>query len=136
VTTIAKEFSMSGPFIVMSKSRIKPDKAEAYAAWCAEMFADVEEQEPRLLAFNQWDAEDRTSSVVIQVHPDAESFEYHLKLFGERVKETFDYIDLEAVEVYGPPSPFVQQFISHGLGGLPVTLHPRHVVGFTRLTGA
>lgn len=124
---------MSGPFIVMSRSTIQPGKAEAYAAWCADMFADVEEQEPRLLAFNQWESEDHTSSVVIQVHPDAESFEYHLKLFGERVKETFDYIDLEAVEIYGPPNPFVEQFIGHGLEGLPVTTHPRRTHGFTRL---
>ena len=127
---------MSGPFIVISKSRIQPGKAEAYAAWCADMFADVEEQEPRLLAFNQWESEDHTSSVVIQVHQDAESFEYHLKLFGERVKETFDYLHLEAVEIYGPPNPFVEQFISHGLEGLPVTTHPRHTMGLTRLAGA
>lgn len=127
---------MSGPFIVISRSRVKPGKAEAYAAWCDEMFADVEEQEPRLLAFNQWESEDHTSSVVIQVHPDAESFEYHLKLFGERVKETFDQIDVQAVEIYGPASPFVEQFVSHGLEGLPVTLYPQHTGGFTRLTPA
>lgn len=125
---------MSGPFIMMSKSRVRPGKAQAYAAWCAEMFADVEEQEPRLLAFNQWTTEDHASSVVIQVHPDAESFEYHLKLFGERVKEAFEYIDVEAIEIYGAPSPFVEQFVSHGLEGLSVTIHPLHQCGFTRLT--
>lgn len=117
----------------MSKSRIRPGKAEAYASWCLDMFGDVEEQEPRLLAFNQWDSEDHTSSVVIQVDPDAESFEYHLKLFGERVQETFEYLYLEAVEIYGAPSPFVEQFVSHGFEGVPVTVHPRHAVGFTRL---
>lgn len=124
---------MSGPFIMMSKSRIKPGKAEAYAAWCADMFRDVEEQEPRLLAFNLWESEDHTSSVVIQVHPDAESFEYHLKLFGERVKETFGYIDVEGLEIYGAPSPFVEQFVTHGVPGMPVTVHPVHKAGFTRL---
>jgi hypothetical protein len=127
---------MSGPFIFISKSRIKPGKEDAYAAWCADMFPDVEEQEPRLLAFNQWESEDNTSSVVIQVHPDAESFEYHLKLFGERVQETFEYIDVESLEIYGPPSPFVEQFVRHGLENLSVTVHPRHSGGFTRLTGA
>lgn len=127
---------MSGPFIVMSKSRIKPGKADAYAAWSADMFRDVEEQEPRLLAFNIWESDDHTSSVVIQVHPDAESFEYHLKLFGERVRETFDYIDLDGVEIYGAPSPFVEHFVTHGLSGLLVTVHPLHKAGFTRLQGA
>jgi hypothetical protein len=71
--------------------------------------------------------------VVIQVHPDAESFEFHLKLFGERVRETFDYIDLEGVEVYGPPSPYVEEFLTHGREGLSVTAHPLRKAGFTRL---
>jgi hypothetical protein len=124
---------MSGPFIMMSKSRIKPGKADAYATWSADMLGDVEEQEPRLLAFNVWESADHTSSVVIQVHPDAESFEYHLKLFGERVKEAFEYIDVEGVEIYGPPSPFVEQFVTHGVPGMPVTVHPLHKAGFTRL---
>src|SRR5215203_868669 len=109
---------MSGPFIMMSKYRIKPGKADAYAAWSADMFGDVEEQEPRLLAFNVWESADHTSSVVIQVHPDAESFEY---------------IDVEGVEIYGPPSPFVEQFVTHGVPGMPVTVHPLHKAGFTRL---
>lgn len=127
---------MSGPFILMSKVRVKPGKAAAYAAWCTDMFADVEEQEPRLLAFNQWASEDHSSSVVIQVHPDAESFEYHLKLFGERVKETFEHTELEAIEIYGAPTPFVEQFVSHGIEGVSVTIHPLHQCGFTRLAAS
>jgi hypothetical protein len=127
---------MSSPFILISRSRIKPGKSVAYAAMCVDMFRDVEEQEPRLLAFNIWESEDHTSSVVIQVHPDAESFEYHLKLFGERVKEAFDYVDIEGVEIYGPPSPFIEQFVTHGAPGMPVTVHPLHKAGFTRLRGA
>jgi hypothetical protein len=74
--------------------------------------------------------------VVIQLNPDAESFEYHLKLFGERVKEAFDYVDIEGVEIYGPPSPFIEQFVTHGAPGMPVTAHPLHKAGFTRLRGA
>jgi hypothetical protein len=126
---------MDGPFIVISRSRIKQGKAESYAALSRTLFHDIEEGEPRLLAFNQYDSADHTSSVVVQVHPDAESFEYHLKLFGERVQETFDYLDLDVVEVYGPPSPFVEDVVSHGLEGVQVVVHPLHTVGFTRLGG-
>jgi len=126
---------MSGPFIVVGRSRLKPGKADAYAAWRTEMFCDVEEHEPRLLAFNEWDSEDEESSAVIQVHPDAESFEYHLKLFSERVHEALDYIDVEGVEIYGPPSPFVEQLVTHGVPGMAVTVHPLDKAGFTRLHG-
>lgn len=126
---------MSGPFIVMSKSRIKPGKAEDYRAMWAPMFHKVEQDEPRLLAFNMYESEDGTSSVVIQVHPDAESFEYHLKLFGEQVRAMLDCIEVEGVEIYGPPNPFVEQFVTHGVPGMPVTVHPLHKAGFTRLRG-
>jgi uncharacterized protein YkuJ len=126
---------MSGPFIVISRSRIKPGKAESYAAAAAQMLSDIEEQEPRLLAFNQWESEDDSSSVVIQVHPDAESFEYHLKLFGDRVRLMFDDIDVQGLEIYGPPNPFVEEFATHGVPGMPVALHRLHKGGFTRLGG-
>ena len=49
------------------------------------------------------------------------------------MREAFDYIDVEGVEIYGPPSPFVEQFVTHGVPGMPVTVHPLHKAGFTRL---
>jgi hypothetical protein len=122
---------MSGPFIVVGRSRLKPGKADAYAAWRTEMFREVEEQEPRLLAFNEWDSDDDTSSVVIQVHPDAESFEYHLKLFGERVQEALDYI--EALRSTVRRAPLWNS--SYGVTGMRITVHPLHKAGFTRLQG-
>lgn len=124
---------MSGPFVIISRSRIKPGQARAYEEWSASFLPDVEEGEPRLLAFNQWETADGNTSVVMQVHPDAESFEYHLKLFGDRVRESFGYLDVEGVEIYGPPSAFVEEFVTHGVAGMPITVHPAHTGGFTRL---
>jgi len=124
---------MSAPFIVISKSQVKPGKAEDYAAACEQLFAEVEENEPRLLAFNQYETDDG-SSVVIQVHPDAESFEYHLKLFGEKVNKAIEFLDVDGVEIYGPPTPMLQEI--HDIPDMSVTVHPLHTHGFTRLQGA
>lgn len=126
---------MSAPFIVISKSRVKPGKAQDYAAACEELFAEIEENEPRLLAFNQYEA-DAGSSVVIQVHPDAESFEYHLKLFGEKVKNLIQYLEVDGLEIYGQPTPALQDMGIHDMADMPVTVHPLHTYGFTRLRGA
>ena len=127
---------MTGPFIVVSRSRPKPGKGDPYAAWCEEFMPFVEENEPRMLALNIYESEDHTSSVVVQVHPDAESMEYHLKLFAEKLSEMFDFIDVEGVELYGPVSPALNEWVTHGIEGLPVTQHPVHRAGFTRLQGA
>jgi hypothetical protein len=127
---------MTGPFIVISRSRLKPGRAESYAAWCEAITAFVEENEPRLLAFNIYESEDHTSSVVVQIHPDAESMEYHLKLCADKLGEMFDYIDVDGVELYGPTSPALTEWVNHGIEGLPVTKNPVHRAGFTRLQGA
>lgn len=126
---------MTGPFIVMSRSRIKTGKAEDYAALCAGMVREIEENEPRLLAFNIYESGDHASSAVVQVHPDAESFEYHLKLFGEKVRETFDYADLESIEIFGPATTWAEEAVAHG-SSMPVIFRPLHRAGFTRLQGA
>lgn len=126
---------MTGPFIVISRSRPKPGKGEPYASWCEQFTPLVEDNEPRLLAFNVYESEDHASSVVVQVHPDAESMEYHLKLFTAKVSEAFDYIDVDSVELYGPPSPALTEWVKHGIEGLSVTQHPVHRAGFTRLQG-
>jgi len=126
---------MSAPFIVISKFRVKPGTAEEYATLHEQLVAEIEENEPRLLAFNQYENDDG-SSVVIQVHPDAESFEYHLKLFGEQVKKAIEYLEVDGVEIYGPPTPALQEMGLHDMPDMSVTVHPMHTLGFTRLQGA
>jgi len=126
---------MSRPFIVISKSRVKPGMEEDHATYSEQLFAEIEESEPRLLAFNQYETDDGMS-VVIQVHPDAESFEYHLKLFGEKVAKALEYLEVDGLEIYGTPSPALQEMWTHGMADMSVTVHPRHSLGFTRLEGA
>lgn len=108
-----------------------------HAPSCAGADADVHDStEParrRHLSYDESD--DHGSSVVVQVHPDAESMEYRLKLFAEKVSEVFADVDVESVELCGPPSPALTEWVSHGIEGLPVMQHPVHRAGFTRLQG-
>ena len=127
---------MSAPFIVISRSQVRPGKAEAYALWCEEFCRFVEENEPRLLAFNIYETDDRGISVVVQVHPDAESMEYHLKLYGEKVRETFGYADVLSIDICGEPSEALDQWLHHGVAELPLTVMRVHRAGFTRLQAA
>ncbi len=127
---------MSAPFIVVSKSRIKPGQAQAYALWCEEFCRFVEENEPRLLAFNIYESQDRGTSVVVQVHPDAESMEFHLKLYSEQVRESLEQHDVEVEDltICGAPSDGLTEWLHHGLADLPLALVPAHLAGFTRLS--
>jgi quinol monooxygenase YgiN len=124
---------VSGRFVVKTVSRIQPGKAEAYRPVISEFCKLVEETEPRLLAFHIYVSEDQSSEVVIQIHPDAESMQYHLDVMGRKVRETFAYADFESLEIYGQPNDEPREWIERVSEGVPFTLHEMHWGGFTRL---
>jgi hypothetical protein len=124
---------VSAPFIVRSVSRIHPGKADAYRPVAAEFCGLVEEREPRLLGFHIYVSEDRTSEVVVQIHPDAESMQRHLEVMGEKVRETFAFADFESLEIYGEPNEALKEWLSRLSQGVQFSLHPVHWGGFTRL---
>ena len=124
---------MSAPFIVRSVSRIHPGKADAYRAVAAEFCGLVEEREPRLLGFHIYVSEDRTSEVVVQIHPDADSMQHHLEVMGDKVRDTFAFTDFESLEIYGEPNEALTAWIARVSQGVQFTLHPVHWGGFTRL---
>lgn len=127
---------MTGPFILRATSRIHPGKAEAYAPLAKEICELVEEHEPRVLGFHIYVNEDQTTEVVVQIHPDAESLQYHLELLGKRVAETFAYTDFESLEVYGAPNDALMDYLQRATEGIPFTVHNVHWGGFTRLAAA
>ena len=124
---------MTGPFVIKATSRINEGQAAAYRPLAQEICRRVEEQEPRILAFNIWVSEDEDIEVVLQVHPDAESLEYHLRTLGDLVRQTFEYTDFVSLEVYGPPSDRLRRMFDEESGDVSVTYYPTHWGGLTRL---
>jgi hypothetical protein len=124
---------MSGPLITVSRWHPKPGRLNGDAADPLGMLRDIEEAEPRLLAFQVYATEDQATWASIQIHPDAESFEYHLKLFGERVGAMIAQIEMDSFDVYGPTPAFIDDAATHGGWTFPTRHAPVHVGGFTRL---
>lgn len=124
---------MGTPFIVRSVSKIHPGKADAYQPVVAEFCKLVEEREPRLHGFHIYVSEDRTSEVVLQIHPDAESMQHHLAVMGDKVRETFAYADFETLEIYGEPNEELRDWLSRVSEGVEFSIHPLHWGGFTRV---
>jgi hypothetical protein len=124
---------VSAPFIVKSVSRIHPGKADAYEPVAAEFCRMAEEKEPRLLGFHVYVSEERSSEVVIQIHPDAESMQHHLDVMGAKVRETFAFTEFERLEIYSEPNDALRAWIPRVSEGIEFTFHPVHWGGFTRL---
>ena len=66
---------MSGPFIFIATNRLKEGKLEDERDRVPGLVEFIQENEPRLLAFNEYANEEGTEMGVVQVHRDAESME-------------------------------------------------------------
>jgi len=127
---------MSGPLVFISHSKVKPGKLQAYQVQAVDATDLVESEEPRMIAFNFYASEDRADVATVQVHPDAESLDLHLKIFFEKLREKpFAPLDSYEITVYAAPSGAALQMIRQlpsQLPGLRVRVLPEYQGGFLR----
>jgi hypothetical protein len=116
-------------------ARLKEGKLEDERERLPRLVGFVQENEPRLLAFNEYANEEGTEVGVVQVHRDAESMEFHMKTVADRAARAYAET-LEAttsIQVYGTPSEAVLQMLSRQAGaGVPLVVKRHHLGGFTR----
>jgi len=126
---------MPGPFIFIATNRLKEGKLEEERRRVPGLVEFVEENEPRLIAFNEYANEEGTEVAVIQVHEDAQSMAYHMKTVAKRAARAYAET-LEAttsIQVYGTPSDAVLEMLSRQAGaGVPLVVKRHHLGGFTR----
>lgn len=127
---------MSGPLIFNSHSTVKPGKLELYQKHLQDAVELVDSEEPRMIGFHFYASEDGTDVSTIQVHPDAESLDLHLRIFTEKLQAlAFEALDTSEINVYGQPSDTAREMLSQmpaQLPGLRVRILPVHEGGFLR----
>ena len=127
---------MTGPFIFIATNRLKEGKLEAERKRVPGLSDFIEANEPRLLAFNEYASDDGTEVGVVQVHPDTDSFEFHMGAVRERAarayEETLDATT--SIHVFGTPTETIMEMLRRAAGtGVQFTVKPHHLGGFTRL---
>lgn len=129
---------MTQPFIWIGIHKIKDGKAAQLKRMLKDFPDFIEENEPRLLAFNFYLNEEENEMAVVQVHPDADSFEFHMKVAGEHISQSYDFIEETlSTQIYGTPSEhvleMVEQFRQDAGQKETLSVLPQHISGFTRL---
>lgn len=132
---------MAAPFIFINTVAIKKGEFEDFRQFLQEFFKIIEANEPRLLAINAYANEDGTEVTFVQVHPDAASLEHHSQVLHrvahahtERVFARFLGATTTSIQVCGKPSDVVMERArQHAGSGIPVSVKPEHLGGFTRL---
>jgi hypothetical protein len=126
---------MAGPFIFVATNRLKPGKFDLERARVPGLVEFIETAEPRLLAFHEYANAEGTEVAVVQVHPDTDSFEFHMNAVRERASKAYDET-LDAttgIEVFGSPTPRIMEMLRQAAGsGVEYRVQLHHLGGFTR----
>jgi hypothetical protein len=127
---------MPGPLIVIATNRLRAGRFGAEQERVPELSRFVEQNEPRLIAFNEYVNELLSEVAVVQVHPDAASLEYHMSLISERIRDAYAQT-LDATtrfQVFGIPTGNILRMLDQLAGsGIPLNIYPHHLGGFTRM---
>jgi quinol monooxygenase YgiN len=125
---------MAQPFILIGTYRIKEGKLDDFERFWRQFVDFVEEGEPRLIAFNAYADDGGNEVAIVQVHPDVDSMEFHMKLIREHVEQAFaDFLeDTVGMQIYGVTSDSALQMMEQLGGHAPLTVKRRGIGGFTR----
>lgn len=129
---------MAEPIYYVDRSDIHEGRLAEVRAGMRDLAAFVEEREPQLIAYHFYVDEPGATMTVLAIHPDSASMQLHLELGGPKFRALGEFIRLRSIDVYGRPSPVVEEQLRRKaamLGGGTVTLHT-HQAGFSRLGGS
>jgi len=127
---------VSGPFIFIATNKLKPGKLEDERERVRELSDFIAANEPRLLAFNEYADETGTEVGVVQVHPDAQSMQFHMNVVRERAATAYaETLDATTtVQVFGTPDDTILQMLRQQAGaGVDLSIKPHRLGGFTRI---
>ena len=126
---------MPGPFIFIATNRLKDGMFGAEEQRVPELVRFVEENEPQLIAFHEYVNEDRSQVSVVQIHPGAASMEFHMQAVADHARQAYAQT-LEAttsIQVFGTPTENILRMLRQQAGsGIPLSINPLHLGGFTR----
>ncbi|WP_433278288.1 hypothetical protein ACQPZA_03405 [Pseudonocardia xinjiangensis] len=126
---------MSAAFVFIATNKIREgrlaDEKRRVPGWVD----FIEENEPRLIAFHQFLSGDGTEVEYVQVHPDSDSFEHHMRVLADRSNLSYTET-LEGttnIRIYGQLTATVLEMLRRAVGpDVPITVLPTHLGGFTR----
>jgi hypothetical protein len=96
---------MSESIVLVDCSETREGKLAELKTAMKQLVEFVEASAARPLAYHMYIREDGTRMTVVQVHPDSESIELHMKVAGPAFAKFSELLKMSSMDVYGTPSP-------------------------------
>lgn len=124
---------MSQPFIFVTSHTIQEDRLDDFAEVQRRFVEFVEAYEPRLIGLHLYSSGDGTRFSLVQIHPDADSMEFHLHMIGAILRQALELVTTDRVQVFGAPGERTRALLEQiADSGVPVSVVERPLGGFTR----
>lgn len=120
------------PFIFIATNTVRGGMLSSERRRAPEWAAFIRSQEPRLIAFHEYLSEDGSEVEYVQIHPDAESFEHHLRVVESAAKSYQGTLEATtAMRIYGTPTERILTTLGRSTGpDVPIRIMPAHLGGF------
>lgn len=122
---------MDGRITFVGTYSLPEGRFDEWVEGITDMVDFVKAHASRLLSFEVYVDEAKSEATSIYVHPDAESFEEHMKAAATRIDRGAQMVEVVRVDVYGDPGTRVLERlhqISKASNGFPVSVK-RHFYG-------
>jgi hypothetical protein len=125
---------MSQPLVYVDTSEVRAGKLTELKAAIKELAEFIDENEPQLVSYSVYFAQDDSRMTVTHVHSDSASLDYHMDIAGPLFKKFAGLVTLTSIHIYGEPSERALRQLRDKLrllGAGDVILHAPHA-GFLR----
>lgn len=127
---------MTAPFIYLGTYEVNEGRFDDARDSLREHSEFIEANEPRMISFNVYGDEDGGTVSIVQVHTDASSMDFHMRLVAEHISSALgDYLGSAVdTQIFGNGQETVDTIRSFAGPDDEVTVAPEHIAGFTRTT--
>lgn len=104
---------MTETIVYVDRSTINEGQAAIVKEKIQHLVRFIDQRESQLLGYQFFFDEDADRMTVIAIHPDSASLETHMEVGRTAFAGFADFIDMQAIEVYGEPSARVMELLEH-----------------------
>lgn len=127
---------MTGLILYVDRSAVHDGKLDELKSAIAELADFVEANEPDILSYEVYFSSDGTQMSVVHLHADPATLEYHMDVAGPKFPPIGEFLELEAIDVWGDPGEDLVERLrdkAATLGTGRVSIHEFHE-GFEYVT--